>query len=431
MQTQFAQAIEQICEEKGIDKKTAMEAVEAALAAAYKKDYGERDQEVRVKLNEESGATEVFVTKEVVEEVQNPNLEISVSDALKIKKEAKVGDLVEIMDLPADFGRIAAQTAKQVIVQKVREAEREMVFNEYKDKEGSVLNCTVQRVEGDTVVCDLGKASAVLYRNEQIPGERYYPNQRFRVFLVKVEQTNRGPQIIVSRSHPGMIRELFESEVPEIAAGTVEIMGVAREAGGRTKISVKANEEGVDPVGSFVGQRGIRVQSVMNEIGGEKIDIIPFDEDQKVYIENAISPAKIISINLDESEKKARLKVPEDQLSLAIGKQGQNVRLAAKLTGWNIDIESSGGVVEDVEKKTDSNDKKTPPKQDLETAIIDAVNRQRSDKEEKAEANSKGKKSSKKKNEKKSTSKDTNVKEKTSAKNKVEKPNQKSTTQNK
>lgn len=430
MQTQFAQAIEQICEEKGIDKKTAMEAVEAALAAAYKKDYGERDQEVRVKLNEENGATEVFVTKEVVEEVQNPNLEISISDASKIKKGSKIGDLVEIMDLPADFGRIAAQTAKQVIVQKVREAEREMVFNEYKDKEGLVLSCTVQRVEGDTVICDLGKASAVLYRNEQIPGERYYPNQRFRVFLIKVEQTSRGPQVIVSRSHPGMIRELFESEVPEIVAGTVEIMGIAREAGGRTKISVKSSEEGVDPVGSFVGQRGIRVQSVMNEIGGEKIDIISFDEDQKAYIESAISPAKVVSIDLDESEKKARLKVPEDQLSLAIGKQGQNVRLAAKLTGWNIDIESSGGVVEDIEKKTDSSNKKSPSKQDLEAAVIDAVSRRQPEKEKKAEADDKEKKSPEKRDKKKSANKNAK-KEKTSTKNKVKKSDRKSATQNK
>jgi len=376
MQTQFAQAIEQICEEKNIDKTIVMEAVEAALAAAYKKDYGEKDQEVRVNINEESGEIEVFVNKEVVEEVENPNLEITISAASKLKKDIKIGDMIEVMDLPADFGRIAAQTAKQVIVQRIREAERDMIFTEYKDKEGTILNCVVQRVEGDTAICDLGKASAILYRNEQIPGERYYPNQRFRVFLVKVEQTARGPQIIVSRSHPAMIKKLFESEVPEILAGTVEVMGISREAGGRTKISVKANEDGIDPVGSFVGQRGIRVQSVMNEIGSEKIDIIPFDEDPKTYIENAISPAKVASIELDEDNKKAKVKVPEDQLSLAIGKQGQNVRLAAKLTGWNIDIEGSGDMAEDVEGEVAKTPKKVAPRQDLEAAIINAVKEQ-------------------------------------------------------
>ncbi|MBW6431894.1 transcription termination factor NusA [Patescibacteria group bacterium] len=372
MQTQFAQAIEQICEEKNIDKEIVMEAVEAALAAAYKKDYGEKDQEVRVNLNEESGGIEVFVTKEVVDEVENPNLEISISAASKLKKGIQVGETIEVMDLPADFGRIAAQTAKQVIVQRIREAERDMIFSEYKDKEGTILNCLVQRVEGDTVICDLGKASAVLYKNEQIPGERYYPNQRFRVFLVKVEQTARGPQIIVSRSHPGVVKKLFESEVPEIAAGIVEIMGVAREAGGRTKIAVKTTEEGVDPVGSFVGQRGIRVQSVMNEIGGEKIDIILYSEDPKIFIENALSPAKVSEINLEDADQKAKIKVPEDQLSLAIGKQGQNVRLAAKLTGWNIDIEGTGSAIEEIEGVA-SAPKKVTPKQDLEAAIIDAV----------------------------------------------------------
>lgn len=372
MQTQFAQAIEQICEEKNIDKEIVMEAVEAALAAAYKKDYGEKDQEVRVHLNEESGGIEVFVTKEVVDEVENPNLEISISAALKLKKGIKVGETIEVMDLPADFGRIAAQTAKQVIVQRIREAERDMIFSEYKDKEGTILNCLVQRVEGDTVICDLGKASAVLYKNEQIPGERYYPNQRFRVFLVKVEQTARGPQIIVSRSHPGVVKKLFESEVPEITAGIVEIMGVAREAGGRTKIAVKTSEEGVDPVGSFVGQRGIRVQSVMNEIGGEKIDIILYSEDPKVFIENALSPAKVSEITLEETDQKAKVKVPEDQLSLAIGKQGQNVRLAAKLTGWNIDIEGTGSAIEEIEGVARA-PKKVTPKHDLEAAIIDAV----------------------------------------------------------
>lgn len=375
MQTQFTQAITQIAEEKNISSDVIMEAVEAALVAAYKKDYGEKDQEVRVVLNEGTGAIEVYVTKEVVEEVENPNMEIALTAAVKVKKGVKVGDTVEILDLPADFGRIAAQTAKQVIVQRIREAERDMVFDEYKDKEGDIINCTVQRIEGDTIVCDLGKASGVLFKNEQIPGERYYPNQRFRVFVVRVEQTAKGPQIVISRSHPGMVKRLFETEVPEIPAGIVEIKAIAREAGGRTKIAVFSTENGVDPVGSCVGQRGMRVQAVMNEIGGEKIDIILFDEDQKVFITNALSPAKVTEITLNEDDKKATVKVPEDQLSLAIGKQGQNVRLAAKLTGWNVDIEGSdtAGVeeIELVAKKPKKEDKK-----DLEAAIIAAVEQQ-------------------------------------------------------
>lgn len=385
MQTQFTQAITQIAEEKNISKDVIMEAVEAALVAAYKKDYGERDQEVRVVLNEGTGAIEVYVTKEVVEEVENPNMQITIEAASKVKKGVKVGDTVEILDLPADFGRIAAQTAKQVIVQRIREAERDMVFDEYKDKEGEIVNCTVQRIEGDTIICDLGKASGVLFKNEQIPGERYYPNQRFRVFVVRVEQTAKGPQIVVSRSHPGMVKRLFEAEVPEIPSGVVEIKSIAREAGGRTKIAVWSDEAGVDPVGSCVGQRGMRVQAVMNEIGGEKIDIILFDEDPKIYITNALSPAKVMEIKLDEEEKKAQVKVPEDQLSLAIGKSGQNVRLAAKLTGWNVDIEGSDTAgVEQVEKVASKPAKED--KKDLEDAILAAVAEQNKEVEEGAES---------------------------------------------
>lgn len=392
MQTQFAQAITQICEEKNIPKELVMEAVEAALVAAYKKDYGDKDQEVRVTLNEESGAIEVFVSKTVVEEVENPMLEITVEAANRVKKGAKVGDTIEIMDLPADFGRIAAQTAKQVIIQRIREAERDIVFSEYKDKEGEILNCTVQRIEGDTIICDLGKSVGVLFRNEQIPGERYYPNQRFRVFVVRVEQSAKGPQIVLSRSHPGMVKRLFEAEVPEIPAGIVEIKSIAREAGARTKIAVYSKEDGVDPVGSCVGQRGIRVQSVMNEIGGEKIDIILWDEDPKVYIENALSPAKVIEITLNEAEQKAAVKVPEDQLSLAIGKQGQNVRLAAKLTGWNVDIEGTEGAsVDEVEKVANKLSPKKEDKKDLEAAIIQAVENQNKEVEESSIAEEPGK----------------------------------------
>lgn len=338
MQAKFTQAINQICDEKNLSRDVVMETVKAALASAYKKDYGSKDQEVRVEIDEESGAIQVYVIKEVVDEVEDKMLQMSVVDANKIKKGAKVGDTVEILDIPADFGRIAAQTAKQVIIQRIREAERDMVFEEFKDKEGDIINAVVQRVEGDTVIVDLGKATGVLYRTEQMAGEHYYTGQRLKVFVVRVESATRGPQIVLSRSHPDMIRKLFEMEVPEILAGTIEIKAVAREGGERTKIAVYTETAGIDPVGALVGQRGSRVQSVMSEIGEEKIDIILWDPDIKTYIINALSPAKVIEVEIDEKEKKATVKVPEDQLSLAIGKKGQNVRLAAKLTGWNVDI---------------------------------------------------------------------------------------------
>ncbi len=341
MNTQFMSAIEQICDEKGLSKEIVLEAVEQALAAAYKKDYGDRDQEVRVQLDEATGAPRIFISKEVVEEVENPFLQISLSDAKKHKKDAKLEDVIEYEEDNKDFGRVAAQTAKQVIVQRIREAEREVVFEEYSDKEGVILNAVVQRVEGNNVFVDLGKASGIMFPAEQIRGEHYYPGQRLKVYIVRVEQTARGPQIVVSRSHPDMIRRLFEMEVPEIEAGTVEIAGIAREGGARTKIAVKSNADGVDAVGTFVGGRGARVQAVMADLGEEKIDIIPFSENPEEFIASALSPTKVLSVTLDEAEKKAVVRVPEDQLSLAIGRQGQNVRLAAKLTGWNVDIDGA------------------------------------------------------------------------------------------
>lgn len=357
----FTDAIAQICEEKNISKEIVLETIEAALAAAYKKDFGSKEQEVRVEIDPDSGEIVVYVQKEVVEEVENDMTQMDIVKASKLKKDAKVGDIVEIKDLPNDFGRIAAQTAKQVIIQRIREAERDMVFGEYKDKEGEVINGSVQRIEGNNVIVDMGKAAGVLFPNEQIQGERYYVGQRLKFFVVRVEQTNKGPQIVISRSHPGLVKRLFELEVPEILAGIVEIKAIAREAGQRTKMAVLSNQDGVDPVGSCVGQRGVRVQAVMNEIGEEKIDIILFDEDPKTFISNALSPAKVTNISLNEEEKKAEVEVPEDQLSLAIGRSGQNVRLAAKLTGWNVDIkggdesgvEATANVLRPVEDKRD------------------------------------------------------------------------------
>lgn len=375
MNNQFISAIEQIAEEKGISKDTIMETIEMALIAAYKKDFGDKDQEVRIEVSPDNGDARIFLMKEVVEEVENEHLEISVSDAQKYKKGAVVGDTVEMEDDNKDFGRVAAQTAKQVIIQRIREAEREVIYNEYQDKEDTIMNGSVQRVEHGNVFVDMGRTTAIMFAAEQITGERYYPGMRLKVYVVRVENTLRGPQIVVSRSHPNFLRKLFEMEVPEIAAGAVEIVGVAREAGGRTKIAVKSNIEGVDPVGTFVGGRGSRVQAVMANIGEEKIDIVPFDENISRYIANALSPAKnILSVEVNEADRRALVKVPEDQLSLAIGRSGQNVRLAAKLTDWNIDIDGAdeSGVEQAAEAGESTPDAKKP-KVDLEDEIITAA----------------------------------------------------------
>lgn len=386
MQPNFLQAINIIAEEKNLPREVVLETVEAALAAAYRKDYGDKDQEVRVELDEKTGGTRVYVTKEVVKtdaEVENDFLQMTLAEAKQHKPKAKVGEMVEYEEHPEDFGRVAAQTAKQVIIQRLREAEREIVFAEYKDKEDQILNGTVQRIEGNTVFIDLGKATGVLFPSEQIPGERYYPGHRIKVYVVRVEQTNRGPQIVLSRGHANMVKHLFALEVPEIETGAVEIKAIAREAGVRTKVAVVSNAEGVDPVGTFVGGRGSRVQTVMGELGEEKIDIIPYSEDPKTFISSALSPTKVISVTLDDDEKKAVVRVPEDQLSLAIGKQGQNVRLAAKLTGWNIDIISADesrveataeAAGETAEAEKPSGSRRSGRKPDLEGSLIEAVN---------------------------------------------------------
>lgn len=390
MQTNFLAAINMIAEEKNLPRDIIIETVQAALAAAYKKDYSDKDQEARAELDEETGEVHIYESKVVVPdgEVENDFLQISLTDAKKIDKKAVVraADLeneiepymVEMEAHPEDFGRVAAQTAKQVIIQRLREAEREIVFTEYKDKEGSVLNGSVQRVEGSMAYVDLGKATGVLFASEQIPAERYYTGQRLKVYVVRVEQTARGPQIVLSRAHSQMVKHLFELEVPEIEAGSVEIVGIAREAGIRSKVAVQSNAAGVDAVGTFVGGRGSRVQAVMSDLGEEKIDIIPYSEDAETFIANALSPTKVVSVSLNETEKKAVVRVPEDQLSLAIGKQGQNVRLAAKLTGWNIDIISAdesrieAAAVAAAAADADS-------KVDLEDSLIEAINSQPAD----------------------------------------------------
>lgn len=368
---EFGSAVMQIADEKGISKERVLEVVEAALAAAYKKDYGKKGQVIHAKFDEVQKSASFFLVKEVVDEsvrefveeteegegIEIPETEVVeatdeerlprfnserdmlLDEAKKLKKDAKVGDLLELALPPYDeFGRVAAQTAKQVIIQRIREAERQSMFDEYKEKEGQVVNGTVQRIEGRNVFVDLGKSVGVLFPSEQIEGENYRMGQHVKVYLVRVESDTKGPGLLLSRTHPEMVRHLFSLEVPEIFTGTVEIKAVAREAGSRTKIAVFSAEEGVDPIGSCVGQKGTRVQTIIDALGGEKIDIIEWNENVEKFISAALSPAKVLSVELFEEEKRAVVTVPDDQLSLAIGKRGQNVRLAAKLTGWKIDV---------------------------------------------------------------------------------------------
>jgi len=338
----FLAAIQQLSLEKNIPEERIFETVEAALAAAYRRDFGQPEQHIRVTMNKETGAFEIYQVFDVVEtneEVEEPQRQISVEEARKDKAELNVGDEY-IISLPFhdEFGRIAAQTAKQVIVQRIREAEREILFEEFKHKENQLLNGSVQQMEGDAVIVSLGKINAIMPPREQIKNEYYNTGQRIRVFVKEVAESGRGPQIIVTRSAAQFIEALFSLEVPEIQAGTVAIRAISREAGSRTKMAVFSENEAIDPVGSCVGQRGTRVQAVLNEIGDEKIDIILWDANSEQFIRNALSPAKIRAIHLDEATKNAKIEVDADQLSLAIGRGGQNVRLASKLTGYTLDI---------------------------------------------------------------------------------------------
>lgn len=379
-------AIKQICEEKGIPFEAVIVTIETALAVAYRKEMSKKGKDIRVEFNPNDGSMRIFEVTTVVEDelydtyVQdkaakeaeaaaagttlppeamfearpmetvdgleairrfNPKTDIALSEARKEDDSIEVGDEIrDELEVPTEFGRMAAQTAKQVIIQKLREAERETLFNLYQDRVGEVINAIIQRVEGKVVFVDLGQAIAVMPPSEQIRGEVYKPGQRVKVLLLSIEKTNKGPEIVASRSHPNLVSALFTAEVPEITSGAVVIKGVAREAGSRTKIAVAAIDSNIDPIGSCVGQRGTRVQTVINELGGEKIDIIQFDADAVRFIVHGLSPAKISSVELkqDGEQKIAVAEVPEDQFSLAIGKSGQNVRLASRLTGWSIDI---------------------------------------------------------------------------------------------
>jgi len=382
---QLVVAIRAIAEEKNLPEETVQEVVEQALAAAYRRDYGDREQEIRVSMNLNTGDVDAYITKEIVDKVENEAFEISLTEAQVRRKNAKVGETIEIHQKPETFGRVAAQTAKQVILQRLREAEREIVLTEYEDKIGTVINATVARVEGNIVRIDLGKAQGIMPRSEQIQGERYYPGQRLKVYLKDVERNFRGPQLVVSRGNKEFVEWLFRGEVPEMESGAVEIKGISREAGVRSKIAVASNVPGVDPVGTFVGGHGTRVNAVMSEVGEqEKIDIIVWSDNTVEYITNALSPTKVSRVVLDEKNQKAKVVVPEDQLSIAIGKSGQNVRLASKLSGYELDIEADRegapaetGIVETTELPKQPKLKK---KSELESSLLEAIEEHGDDK---------------------------------------------------
>ena len=368
----------QLEEERGIPQEKIIEAIELALATAYKKEYGKKGQIVRAKFDLNTGKTEMFQVKIVVDEstavmeetdghdlpeekvLYNPEHHIMLHDARRIKKDVALGEeMIFPLESQEDYGRIAAQTAKQVIMQKIREAEKTSVLAEYGKREGEIVSGTVQRTERGNIFMEMGRATGILPYEEQIPGERFSQGERIRAYLYRVEESGKGVFLRLSRSHPKFLEKLFETETPEIANGTVIIKSIAREAGSRTKIAVASKDPHIDPVGSMVGQRGVRVSTVMSELGGEKIDIIEWSEESKKFIEDALSPAKTVSVAVDEAEKQATVVVSEDQQSLAIGKGGQNVRLAAKLTGWKIDIQSANPKKEVVEEKAEEKEKET------------------------------------------------------------------------
>lgn len=458
MPSEIIQAIKQICDEKGISYDLVIKTIEAALAAAYRKDFGEKNQNIKIEFDPETGRSRAFDIKAVVEDLPeesvsaeapadeelssaqateskekktkkgrpkkkkeevkekeiekavvevevemteeekkkkfNSKTEITISEAKKIKKDAKIGDEIKTeLEIPAAFGRMAAQTAKQVIAQKFREAERQALFEEYKSKEDQVINGIVQRREGRLVLVDLGRLTAVLPPEEQIDRERYAPGQRIKVYVLRVEMTAKGPEVIVSRSHSEVVKKLFTMEIPEIASGAIEIKSIAREAGARSKVAVLSNQENIDPIGSCVGQRGTRIQTIIGELGGEKVDIIEYHEEIDKFVANALSPARVSLVEINEKEKIATVIVKEDQLSLAIGKAGQNVRLAAKLTGWKINIikEKESGEKEKIEMPEEGAPAEGPAAEGEKPAEKD-----KEAKEEKKEKKTKAKKTKKK-----------------------------------
>jgi N utilization substance protein A len=442
MSSPITQAIKQICEEKNIKQEAVIETLEAALAAAFRKDFGTKNQNIKVEFNPENGDSRVFDIKTVVsdelalkyeeekkererrisegepleekkeekkegEEAEegevelkfNPKLNLSLSEAKKIKADAEIDEVIKTeLEVPGAFGRMAAQTAKQVIIQKLREAERESLFNEFKGKEAELIPGIVQRWEGRLVLVDMGNVTALLLPEEQIEKEKYNPGARLKFYIKEVTMTTKGPQVIVSRAHPEILRKLFTFEIPEINNGVVEIKAIAREAGSRSKVAVYTKDENIDPIGSCIGQRGARIQAIINELGGEKVDIIEWSDDLTKLIANSLSPAKIDEIIINEEEKSAYIKVKSDQLSLAIGRGGQNVRLAAKLTGWKINIQGGEEALkpeaekesteENNEEKTEENNENESPKtegeEEEQEEKIESQDNKKEDKEEEA-----------------------------------------------
>ena len=340
---QLIVAIQELVKEKGIKKDYLLDSIESALLTAYKRNYNSQEN-VKVVVDRETGASHLYSVKEVVEHAENPILQISLEEARKIDKEAQIGGTVDVELVPKNFGRIAAQTAKQVIIQKLREAEREIIYSEYSERKGEIVSGIIQKADQNIVVMDLGKVEGVMPAKEQIPTEKYHVNDKIKGYILDVEKGAKGvPQVIISRACPEFVKKLFEFEIPEIYEGVIEIKAVSRDAGSRSKVAVYSPNENIDPVGSCVGQKGVRIQNIINELNGEKIDVIEWNADLSIYISSALLPAQVMAVDIDEENRIAQVIVPDDQLSLAIGKSGQNARLAAKLTGlsdWRIDIKS-------------------------------------------------------------------------------------------
>ncbi len=344
MDKEFFEALEELSIEKGINKNYLLDAIENALVTAYKRNFNSSEN-VKIVIDEENATIKVYSVREVVEEVFDPAIEIELEAAKKIDKKAKIGDFVDVEIVPKDFGRISAQTAKQVIVQKIREAEREIVFTEYSDRQGEIVSGIVQKVDKNLIIVDLGRIEGIMTPNEQIPTETYAVNDRIKAYVVEVQKSSKGvPQMLISRTHPGFVKRLLELEIPEIYEGLIEIKNIVREAGSRTKVAVYSKDPNIDPVGSCVGQRGTRIQNILNELKEEKIDIVEWSEDPVQFIASALSPATVLAVDIDEENKSSKVVVPDGQLSLAIGKDGQNARLSAKLTGWKIDIKSESQI---------------------------------------------------------------------------------------
>ncbi len=366
-------AMEELEKENGMEPGSLLESIETALITAYKRDFDSTADNVKIVVDKETGDYHVYVEKEVVEEVEDGNIQISLTDAKKINKALEIGDTAQIEIMPKNFGRIAAGTAKQVIIQKIREASREYLFNEFSDRKGEIVSGLIQKADGGIVIVDLGRLEGVMPLKEQVPTEKYHVNDKIRAYVLDVEKGAKGsPQVIISRAHADFVRKLFELEIPEIYEGVIEIKSVSRDPGSRSKVAVYSPNENIDPVGSCVGQKGIRIQNIINELGGEKIDVIEWSEDPAIYISAALLPAQVLAVDIKEDEKFAQVIVPDDQLSLAIGKSGQNARLAAKLTNWKIDIKSESQFRKILEEAQNAEEDDTE-ESDVEVEEVDNI----------------------------------------------------------